>query len=97
MMMFGHGGGWTAWDVVLMWLGIVAVAGLFVWAAYAVTGSASRRRASGPGEPAAGGDASGSTQRRGPFVRNLDGRSVLCGRKVVGFDSFSSAKHGSSV
>jgi uncharacterized membrane protein len=55
MMMFGSGhGGWPVWEAALMWLGMIAVAGLFSWAVYAVAGSASRRRGNGPGENAVG-------------------------------------------
>jgi hypothetical protein len=50
MMMYGHGGGWTVWDDGLMWLGMIAVVGLLIWAVYVVAGSASRRRGNGPGE-----------------------------------------------
>lgn len=43
-MMFGYGSsGWTAWEVALMWAGMIAVVGLLIWAGYALITNATRR------------------------------------------------------
>jgi putative membrane protein len=49
---YGHGGGWPVWAAGLTWLGMIAVAGLVIWAVYAAVSGASRRRADGPGQDA---------------------------------------------
>jgi putative membrane protein len=53
-MMFGYGGGWPVWEVALMWLVMIALAGLLIWGVYALAGGASRRGGNGPGEDIAG-------------------------------------------
>jgi putative membrane protein len=56
MFGYGHAGGWPIWGVALMWVGMLAVAGLLIRAVYAAVGSASRRRGDGPGKDAAAPD-----------------------------------------
>jgi putative membrane protein len=55
VMMFGYGYGasWPVWGIALMWLGMIAVIGLIIWAVYGATRSSSQRGGSGPGEDAA--------------------------------------------
>jgi putative membrane protein len=61
-MMFGYGTGWPAWEIALMWIGMLAFLAFLIWAAYALITSTSRR----PGrEP---------DPRPGSAVRILDGR-----------------------
>jgi uncharacterized membrane protein len=52
VMMFGYGGGgsWPVWEVALMWVGMIAVLGLLIWAGYALVAGSSRRRGGEPGE-----------------------------------------------
>jgi uncharacterized membrane protein len=52
VMMFGYGSGWPVWESALMWIGIIAVLGVLIWAGYALITSATRK----PGEPDHGGD-----------------------------------------
>jgi putative membrane protein len=40
---YGHGDGWPVWAAALTWLGMIAVAGLVVWALYIAFASVSRR------------------------------------------------------
>ncbi len=42
-MMFWNGGGWSFWEVALMWVGMIAFWGLLIWAVSALVTSASRR------------------------------------------------------
>ena len=48
-MMFWNGGGWPFWEVALMWVGMIAVWGLLIWAVYALITGATRRPGPGPG------------------------------------------------
>jgi uncharacterized membrane protein len=43
VVMFGYGGGWPAWELALMWAGMIAFAGVLIWAVYALITSTSRR------------------------------------------------------
>jgi uncharacterized membrane protein len=43
VMMFGYGGGWPAWELALMWAGMIAFAGVLVWAVYALAVNATRK------------------------------------------------------
>jgi putative membrane protein len=43
MMMFGYGGGWPAWGIALMWIGMLAFLAFLIWAAYALINSTTRR------------------------------------------------------
>ena len=59
-MMFWYGaGGWSFWQVALMWAGMLAFWGLVVWAVYALAASAGNR---------------GSQDSSGQPRRILDGR-----------------------
>jgi uncharacterized membrane protein len=40
---FGHGGGWPIWADALMWLGMIILLGLLVWAVSVVVTSVTRR------------------------------------------------------
>jgi putative membrane protein len=51
---YGHGSGWPVWADALMWLGMIALVGLLIWAVYAVARRASRRRGDAPGANASG-------------------------------------------
>jgi uncharacterized membrane protein len=42
VMMFGYGG-WPAWEVALMWIGMIAFVGVLVWAVYALVVNATRK------------------------------------------------------
>ena len=42
-MMSGHGAGWPAWGIGLMWIGMIAVLAFLIWLAYALITSANRR------------------------------------------------------
>jgi len=42
-MMFGYGGGWPAWGIALMWIGMLAFLAFLIWAAYALISSTTRR------------------------------------------------------
>jgi putative membrane protein len=42
-MMFGYGSHWAAWQVALMWVGMVVVLSLVVWAFYALVTGDERR------------------------------------------------------
>ncbi len=42
-MMFWYGGHWAFWEVIVMWVGMVAFWGLIVWAIYALIASVTRR------------------------------------------------------
>jgi uncharacterized membrane protein len=53
MFGYGYGAGWPVWGIALMWLGMIAVIGLIVWAVYGATRSSSPRRGNRPGEDAA--------------------------------------------
>ncbi len=46
-MMFGYGGGWSAWELALMWVGMIAFVGPLVWAVCALAVNATRK----PGRP----------------------------------------------
>jgi hypothetical protein len=52
VMMFGYGGGWPAWEIALIWIGMIAFLGVLIWAAYALISNATRR----PGSRDDGGD-----------------------------------------
>src|ERR1700685_3860728 len=43
VMMFGYGGGWPAWELALMWVGMIAFVGLLVWAVCALAVNATRK------------------------------------------------------
>jgi putative membrane protein len=43
VMMFGYGSGWPAWELALMWIGMLAFLVFLIWAAYALITSTSRR------------------------------------------------------
>ena len=45
-MMFWYGGGWLWWQVMLMWVGMVAFWGLLIWAVYALV--TARNQSDGP-------------------------------------------------
>jgi hypothetical protein len=51
VMMIWNGGGWPVWEVALMWVAMIAVLGLLIWAGYALAAGSSRHRG---GEPGAG-------------------------------------------
>jgi putative membrane protein len=51
---YGYGSGWPLWADALMWLGMIALLGLLIWAVCAVGRSASRRRGDAPGADASG-------------------------------------------
>ena len=55
-MMFWNGGGWPFWEVALMGVGMIAVWGLLIWAAYALITSATRRPSPSPGSGECRGD-----------------------------------------
>ena len=42
-MMFGYGSGWPAWEIALMWIGMLAFLAFLIWAAYALITSTTRR------------------------------------------------------
>ena len=42
-MMFGYGGGWPAWELALMWVGMIAFVGVLVWAVCALVVNATRK------------------------------------------------------
>ena len=46
-MMFWYGGGWSFWQVVLMWVLMLGFWGLLAWAVYALVTSTTRRRENG--------------------------------------------------
>ncbi len=52
--MFWYGGGWSFWQVALMWVGMLAVLGLLGWGIYALVTSSRTRQTRGVG---VGGDA----------------------------------------
>jgi uncharacterized membrane protein len=52
-MMFGYGGNWPFWEAGLMWLGVIAILGLFLWAIYALVTSQTRQQDSEPAGDAA--------------------------------------------
>ena len=53
-MKFGYGGNWPFWEAGLMWLGVIAILGLLLWAIYALVTSQTRQQDSEPaGDPAA--------------------------------------------
>ena len=56
-MMFWYGGGWAFWEVVLMWVGVIAFWGLLIWAVYAVVTAVTRRPGQQHGEEHPGGGA----------------------------------------
>jgi len=41
-MMFGHGTGWPAWGIGLMWIGMIAALAFLIWVAYSLITSAAR-------------------------------------------------------
>jgi hypothetical protein len=43
MMMFGYSSGWPAWGIALMWIGMLALLAFFIWAAYVLITSITRR------------------------------------------------------
>jgi putative membrane protein len=51
---YGYGSGWPFWADALMWLGMIALLGLLIWAVRAFAGSASRRRSDASGARASG-------------------------------------------
>jgi putative membrane protein len=60
VMMFWNGGGWSFWEVALMWVGMIAFWGLLIWAVYALVTSAIRR----PGPEPGGGEHRGDDAQR---------------------------------
>jgi putative membrane protein len=62
VMMFWYGGGWPFWEVALMWVGMIAVWGLLIWAVFALVISIT-------GRPGRGGP--GDRERRGDDVRHI--------------------------
>jgi putative membrane protein len=48
MTMFGYGGGWPAWGIALMWIGMLAFLAFLIWAAYALISSTTRRAGPDP-------------------------------------------------
>jgi len=42
-MMLGYGGGWPAWELALMWVGMIAFVGVLVWAVCALVVNATRK------------------------------------------------------
>jgi putative membrane protein len=56
VMMLGHGygGGWSVWEMALMWIAMITFAGLLVWGIYALAGGSRRRSyelGEGAGDP----------------------------------------------
>jgi uncharacterized membrane protein len=43
VMMLGYGGGWPAWELALMWVGMIAFVGVLVWAVCALVVNATRK------------------------------------------------------
>lgn len=42
-MMFGYDGGWPAWEIALMWIGMIAFLGVLIRAAYTLITNPTRR------------------------------------------------------
>jgi putative membrane protein len=53
MRMFGYGTAWPAWEIALMWVGMLAFVAFLIWAAYALITSTTR----GPGSDSGTADA----------------------------------------
>jgi uncharacterized membrane protein len=47
--MFGYGNAWPAWEIALMWVGMLAFVAFLIWAAYALITSTTRGPGSGSG------------------------------------------------
>jgi putative membrane protein len=60
--MFGYGGGWPAWGIALMWIGMFAFLAFLILAAYALISSTTRRPGRDP------------DRQPGSAARILDGR-----------------------
>jgi putative membrane protein len=65
MMVWYGNAGWPFWEVVLMWVGMIAFWGLLIWAVYALVTRATRRPSSGTG---------GGERRGDDALRILDER-----------------------
>lgn len=53
MRMFGYGTAWPAWEIALMWVGMLAFVAFLIWAVYALITSTTR----GPGSDSGTADA----------------------------------------
>jgi uncharacterized membrane protein len=76
-MMFGYGGGgggWPIWAVALMWIGMLALLGVLIWAGYTLMTNASR------GSRQQGNGGQGTRERR----NGADARGVLDERLARG-------------
>lgn len=52
-MMFGYGGGWPAWGIAVMWIGMLAFVAVLIWA-YALITCTTRRPGRAPDHPQPG-------------------------------------------
>src|ERR1035441_176431 len=61
MRMFGYGTAWPAWEIALMWVGMLAFVAFLIWAVYALITSTTR----GPGSDSGTADARSILDQRG--------------------------------